>query len=77
MFRSKVKQFFFKKIGTLCVNVHPSDIPNFGGVEPIIQLKLSSEEQMGITIHKMTEQLDNGEAIMRRYVSAKIKVILI
>lgn len=72
----KLNNSFFKKMGTLCVNVHPSDIPNFGGVEPIIQLKLSSEEQMGITIHNMTEQLDNGEAIMRRYVSAKNKSYL-
>lgn len=72
----KLKDEFIKKIKTLCINVHPSDIPNFGGVEPIIQLKLSSEVHMGITIHKMTEEIDNGCPIMRKYISCQNKSYL-
>lgn len=72
----KLSNRFFKHIKQLCVNIHPSDIPNFGGVEPIIQLLLSQESCMGITIHKMTEQLDNGEPLARAYVPIKNKSYL-
>ena len=71
-----VKITFFNHIKQLCLNIHPSDIPNFGGVEPIIQLLLSSEYKMGITIHKMTEILDDGEPIMRQYTYIKNKSYL-
>lgn len=72
----KLSNKFFNHIKQLCLNIHPSDIPNFGGVEPIIQLLLSSEYKMGITIHKMTEILDDGEPIMRQYTYIKNKSYL-
>lgn len=73
----KVSNRLFNQINKLCINVHPSDIPNFGGVEPIIQLLLSSEQNMGITIHKMTEKLDDGEPIIRQYTPVKDKSYLL
>lgn len=56
-----------KSIARLCINVHPSDIPNFGGVEPIINSINMNNERIGISIHKMTKDIDNGEVIMRCY----------
>lgn len=64
---------FFSQIKRYSLNLHPSDIPNFGGVEPIIQLLLSQETKMGITIHKMTEKLDDGEPLIRKYISINNK----
>lgn len=72
----KLSNRFFKHIKRISVNIHPSDVPNFGGVEPIIQLLLSPEKSMGITIHKMTEQLDDGEPIERAYIPIKNKSYL-
>ena len=73
----KVSNRLFNQINKLCINVHPSDIPNFGGVEPIIQLLLSPEQKMGITIHKMTEKLDDGEPVIRQYTPIKDKSYLL
>ena len=73
----KVSNRLFNQINKLCINVHPSDIPNFGGVEPIIQLLLSPEQKMGITIHKMTEKLDDGEHVIRQYTPIKDKSYLL
>lgn len=73
----KLSNKLFHQINKLCINVHPSDIPNFGGVEPIIQLLLSSEQKMGVTIHKMTEKLDDGEPIIRKYTPVKEKSYLL
>lgn len=73
----KVSNRLFSQINKLCINVHPSDIPNFGGVEPIIQLLLSPEQKMGITIHKMTEKLDDGEPVIRQYTPIKDKSYLL
>lgn len=56
-----------KSITELCINVHPSDIPNFGGVEPIINTINMNNERIGISIHKMTKDIDKGEVIMRCY----------
>lgn len=33
----KLSSKFIRSIIKRCVNVHPSDLPNFGGVEPLIQ----------------------------------------
>lgn len=72
----KLNSNFISSVKTLCINVHPSDIPNFGGVEPIIQLLLSGGRKMGITIHKMTEHIDLGDPILREYVPVETKSYL-
>lgn len=72
----KLNSTFISAVKVLCINVHPSDIPNFGGVEPIIQLLLSGGSDMGITIHKMTEQIDYGDPIQREYVAVNTKSYL-
>jgi hypothetical protein len=59
---------FFSKISHGCVNIHPSDLPDFRGVDPIIHFLLSPEKKMGITMHKMTAQIDDGDILAKSYV---------
>lgn len=63
-----ISQDFIDKCKILCINIHPSDLPNFGGVEPIIMFLLSGEPRMGVSVHKMTPQIDKGEVIARKYI---------
>jgi folate-dependent phosphoribosylglycinamide formyltransferase PurN len=45
---------------TGCINRHSSMLPKYGGVWPVLYAVLAEEEQIGITIHTMTENIDSG-----------------
>ena len=45
------------------LNVHPSLLPKFRGSSPIESVILSNEEQTGVTIMKLDEDLDHGPIV--------------
>jgi methionyl-tRNA formyltransferase len=50
----------------IAVNVHPTLLPYGRGPNPLPYLASSHPELSGITIHEMTEELDNGPILIRR-----------
>ena len=48
-----------------CVNIHPSLLPWFKGVDPVLQAQIQHGE-MGVTLHYMTPKLDQGEILSQR-----------
>lgn len=46
-----------------CLNVHPSILPDFRGVDPIFEFLLTSEKSTGVTIHNMTNKIDKGNVV--------------
>jgi methionyl-tRNA formyltransferase len=48
-----------------CVNIHPSLLPSFKGVDPVLQARLHRAD-VGVTLHYMTAQLDAGEILSQR-----------
>jgi methionyl-tRNA formyltransferase len=48
-----------------CVNIHPSLLPSFKGVDPVLQARLQGAD-VGVTLHYMTAQLDAGEILSQR-----------
>lgn len=56
---------FFEEFKGTVVNVHPSLLPKYGGVgfygNKVLQAALDSgDSETGITIHRVTEQVDHG-----------------
>lgn len=49
---------FIPKYG--CLNIHPSLLPRWRGASPIQQAILNNDEKTGVSIIKMTSQLDAG-----------------
>lgn len=49
-----------------CVNVHPSLLPDYRGPEPIYWGLLHKERQFGISIHHMSDHVDEGDVILQR-----------
>ena len=45
------------------VNLHPSLLPKHRGVEPLVQSMLSNESEAGITLHRLSEQIDRGKIL--------------
>ncbi|MDI9308805.1 MAG: formyltransferase family protein [Limnohabitans sp.] len=47
------------------VNIHPSDLPNFKGPDSVFYFLISGEKSMGITLHKLEEEIDSGDILLR------------
>lgn len=45
------------------LNIHPSLLPNYRGPAPIQNALLNGDEELGITIMKMDEELDHGPIV--------------
>lgn len=54
------------KFGIL--NIHPSILPKYRGASPIISAILNGEDYTGISIIKLTPQLDAGDILMQKII---------
>ena len=52
-----------------CINVHPSLLPKYRGASPIQEELLNGDEETGITIMKMDEELDHGPILLIKRVA--------
>ncbi|MBI2653391.1 hypothetical protein HYX02_01130 [Candidatus Woesearchaeota archaeon] len=46
-----------------CINRHSSLLPQYGGLMPVFWAMLNDEKEVGVSIHKMVEHIDEGEVI--------------
>ena len=53
------------------VNIHPSLLPAFRGVEPVLQAKLQSAPSIGVTVHRMTAALDAGNILAQQSIDLR------
>jgi methionyl-tRNA formyltransferase len=51
-----------------CLNIHPSLLPEFRGVDPVLQARLRGAD-VGVTVHYMTPVLDQGAILAQRPIS--------
>jgi methionyl-tRNA formyltransferase len=54
-----------------CVNIHPSLLPAFRGVDPWLQARLHRVPSVGVTVHYMTPALDTGNVVAQRQVARR------
>ena len=66
-----LKDNFIKIFDIVCLNMHPSKLPDFRGPYPIFQFLLSPEPIMGITLHKIIPEIDRGDIIMTQNIFRK------
>jgi methionyl-tRNA formyltransferase len=52
-----------------CVNVHPSLLPRWRGVDPVFWTLRSGDEETGITIHLMDEGFDTGPILLQERIA--------
>ncbi len=48
-----------------CLNIHPSLLPKYRGPSPIQSAILNGDDETGVTIYKMDEQIDHGPIIAK------------
>jgi methionyl-tRNA formyltransferase len=69
-----VSAFFDQRLGEAvlavpargCVNIHPSCLPEFRGVDPVLQARLAHADSLGVTLHWMTPRLDEGAILAQQ-----------
>lgn len=57
----------FKKAKIASFNIHRGDLPKYAGVEPIKQALLNHEKQIGVTSHNISEEIDQGKIISKKF----------
>lgn len=45
------------------VNIHPSLLPAFKGVDPVFYARLRDSASLGVTLHRISPELDSGDVI--------------
>lgn len=52
------------------INIHPSLLPCFRGVDPVLQARLQRAPRIGVTVHHMTPALDTGNILGQEAIAA-------
>ena len=61
---------FIKKFKKPILNIHPSLLPKFKGLETHKRVLKNNEKYSGATVHLVTSKLDSGKIILQK----KIKI---
>ncbi len=48
-----------------CLNIHPSLLPSFKGVDPVFYAMLKNKKTLGVSLHRMSERFDSGEILLQ------------
>jgi methionyl-tRNA formyltransferase len=64
-FNQLVKTPLLNNSGIECINIHPSLLPTYKGVDPVFQSLLDGNKTIGVTLHRMAETFDSGENLMQ------------
>lgn len=64
----KIPVHLLKKVSNGWINVHTSYLPRHKGGSPHIWTILNGDQYAGVTIHKMSDKIDNGPILSRKKV---------
>lgn len=48
------------------VNIHPSPLPHYRGIEPVLHCMKNRDHQYGVTLHRIVESIDAGPILASR-----------
>jgi folate-dependent phosphoribosylglycinamide formyltransferase PurN len=63
---------FIKEFGKKIINIHPSLLPKFKGLNTFSRILKNKEKKTGCTVHYVNEKLDSGNIIVQKnfYISS-------
>lgn len=64
-FLKKFTNLFVSKFKNKIINIHPSLLPKYKGLHAIEQALENNDNEIGVSVHYVTEQLDSGEIILQ------------
>ena len=61
-----ISKKFLKNYGKKIINIHPSLLPKFKGLNTFGRILKNNEKKTGCTVHYVNEKLDNGKNIVQK-----------
>ena len=65
-FMKIISKNFIKKFGKKIINIHPSLLPKFKGLNTFSRIIKNKEKKTGCTVHYVNEKLDSGNIIAQK-----------
>ena len=61
-----ISKDFIKRFGNKIINIHPSLLPKFKGLDTFKRVLKNNEKKTGCSVHYVDEKLDNGHIIAQK-----------
>ncbi len=61
-----LSKIFIQKLGKTIINIHPSLLPKYKGLNTYERILKNKEIKTGCTVHYVNEKLDNGKSIIQK-----------
>ena len=61
-----ISNFLIKKYQKKIINIHPSLLPKFKGLNTFSRMLKNNEKKAGCTVHYVNEKLDSGDIIVQK-----------
>ena len=61
-----ISKIFIRKFGKTIINIHPSLLPKYKGLNTYERILRNKEKKTGCTVHFVNEKLDNGQSIVQK-----------
>ena len=58
---------FIRSFGKSIINIHPSLLPKFKGLNTFEKVITNKEKKTGCTVHFVTDKLDEGNIILKKF----------
>ena len=58
---------FIRSFGKSIINIHPSLLPKFKGLDTFKKVLTNKERKTGCTVHFVTDKLDDGNIILKKF----------
>jgi methionyl-tRNA formyltransferase len=65
-FNQKISKTIFCIPKIAALNIHPSLLPLYRGVDPLLSARIKKESLTGVTIHLIREKLDEGDILLQQ-----------
>lgn len=70
-FLRKLSSLFIKNYRNKIINIHPSLLPKYKGLNAIEQALTNNDSIIGVSVHYVDEKLDNGTIILQQELDIK------
>jgi len=64
-FNQLIKEPILTLSNVECINIHPSLLPNYKGVDPVFFAMKDKAKEIGVTLHRMNSTFDSGEILLQ------------
>ena len=68
-----LKKNFIRKFDGKIINIHPSLLPKYKGLDTFKRVLESKEKNTGCTVHHVNAKLDSGQKILQKRISIDLK----